>query len=254
MSRKQRALQATGKAKIHAYVATPAYDGRVYTDYAVSLAESCQLATAMGIRVTCAVMGNGAFIDLARCTFAKMFLDSEATHLFFIDADLSWESRAFVGLLQADYDVCCGVYPRRQEVQSYPVHWIQAPEGGLSIVNGGWLKVDRAPTGFLCIRRHVIEKMAKEAEQIRVQYGDDQWHDLPKLFYTFINDDKKFVGEDFAWSRDYCKRFDESIYCWPDFDFKHGGHEGNFHTWLNQKVIEEEAQIAAENLATSSAA
>ena len=130
MTRKQK-REPTGRAKIHAYVATPAYDGRVLTDYAVSLAESCQLATMLGIKVTCAVMGNGAFIDLARCTFINMFLDSDATHLFFIDADLSWEARAFVALLQADYDVSCGVYPRRQKEPSYPVHWVQAEEGGL---------------------------------------------------------------------------------------------------------------------------
>lgn len=246
MTRKQKRSVPTNHSRIHAYVATPAYDGRVLTDYAVSLAESCQLATMLGIKVTCAVMGNGAFIDLARCTFINMFLDSDATHLFFIDADLSWEARAFVALLQADYDVSCGVYPRRQKEPSYPVHWVQHEEGGLSIVNGGWLKVDRAPTGFLCIRRSVIEKMVEKAPKIRVQYGDNQWHEVPRLFYTFINDDGKFVGEDFAWSRDYCEQTGEVIYCWPDFDFKHGGYEGNFHTWLNAMVEKEEAEIAAE--------
>jgi hypothetical protein len=246
MTRKVRRTtnQPTARSRIHAYVATPAYDGRVMTDYAVSLAESCQLATMLGIKVTCAVMGNGAFIDLARCTFINMFLDSEATHLFFIDADLNWEARAFVALLQADYDVSCGVYPRRQKDPSFPVHWVQAEEGGLSVVNGGWLKVDRAPTGFLCIRRHVIEKMVEKAKRIRVQYGDNQWHEIPQLFYTFINDDGKFVGEDFAWSRDYCEQFNDVIYCWPDFDFKHGGYEGNFHTWLNEQVEKEEAEDA----------
>jgi hypothetical protein len=254
MSRKKRQSPVTGHSRIHAFVATPAYDGRVLTDFAVSLAESCQLATMLNIKVTAAVMGNGAFIDLARCTFVKMFLDSEATHLFFIDADLSWEARAFVALLQADYDVSCGVYPRRQKEPSYPVHWVQAEEGGLSVVNGGWIKVDRAPTGFLCIRRHVIEKMVEKAKTIRVQYGDNQWHELPQLFYTFINDDGKFVGEDFAWSRDYCEQTGEAIYCWPDFDFKHGGHEGNFHTWLNQMIEKEEADVAAEKAAEVSVA
>jgi hypothetical protein len=116
----------------------------------------------------------------------------------------------------------------------------------LSVVNGGWIKVDRAPTGFLCIRRHVIEKMVERAKKIRVQYGDNQWHEVPQLFYTFINDDGKFVGEDFAWSRDYVDQFKEAIYCWPDFDFKHGGFEGNFHTWLNQMIEKEEAEVAAE--------
>jgi len=239
------------KPQIHAYVATPAYDGRVLTDYAVSLAESCQVATALGIRVTAAVMGNGAFIDLARNNFVKMFLETDATHLFFIDADLSWEARAFVGLLQTDYDVCCGVYPRRQKDPSYPVHWVPHTEGGLSVVNGGWIKCDRVPTGFLCIRRSVIEKMVEKAPKIKTQYGDNNWQEIPRLFYTYINDEGKFVGEDFAWTKDYVEQTGEYVYAWPDFDFIHGGYSGNFHTFLNDAITKEEAEEAAK---TSSAA
>ncbi len=66
-----------------AFIATPAYNGQVDTDYAVSLAETCQAATIADIGILANVMGNGAFIELARNTFVKLFLETDCTHLFF---------------------------------------------------------------------------------------------------------------------------------------------------------------------------
>ena len=61
-----------GKAKdIHAYICTPAYDGKVESDYSQSMAEAAFCAPLYGIRITAGVMGNGAFIDLARNVYVK---------------------------------------------------------------------------------------------------------------------------------------------------------------------------------------
>lgn len=222
---------------IHAYVATPAYDGKVDTDYAVSLAESCMMATAAGIRVTAAVMGNGAFIDLARCNFASMFLKTDCTHLFFIDADLRWEPRAFVGLLTSGRPVTAGVYRRRQEPENYPVKYTEDPRGGIQVEDGGWIKCDRVPTGFLCIERKVIEEMAADALYIR-QAGQP---DVPQLFYTKITEDRAFMGEDFCWCDDYTKRYKQPIWVWGDFTFTHGGYHCNWWEFIDKTVKEQEA-------------
>ncbi len=229
--------------KIRAYVATPAYDGKVDTDYAVSLAESCMLATAAGIHVTAAVMSNGAFIDLARCNFVKMFLDTDCTHLFFIDADLRWEPRAFVGLLTSGRPVCAGVYRRRQEPEDYPVRYIEDERGGIHTVDGGWIACNRVPTGFLCIERKVIEEMAKDAIQLK----QANMAPVPQLFYTKLTEDNAFMGEDFCWCDDYVKRYDVPIWVWADFTFTHGGYPCNWWEFMDRKIREiEEAEAAAE--------
>jgi len=228
------------KPEIHAYVATPAYDGKVDTDYAVSLAESCQLATANEIGVTAAVMGNGAFIDLARNTFAQFFLDeTDCTHLFFIDADLRWEARCLVGLLTSGRPVSAGVYRRRQEPEDYPVRYKESPQGGLDIVEGGWIACDRVPTGFLCIERAVVEDMAKDARILKLS-GQPP---TPELFYTQVLEDGRFMGEDYSWCDDYVSRYEEPIWVWADADFTHGGYECNWHKFLNKRAMEfEEAE------------
>lgn len=248
----KKAEQQKEKAKIRAYVATPAYDGKVDTDYAVSLAESCMVATAMGIHVTAAVMGNGAFIDLARNNFVHMFLETDCTHLFFIDADLKWEPRAFVGLLTAGKPICAGVYRRRQEPEDYPVRYIEEEvDGEMGITpEDGWIKCDRVPTGFLCIERRVIEEMAKDVVYLK-QGG---FPPVPRLFYTPIleleekNTDGKpfhsFMGEDYAFAEDYCRKYKTHIPVWPNIDFVHGGYPCNWQSYILKKVAELEAENA----------
>lgn len=235
------------KVKLHAFIATPAYDGRVLTDFAISIAETAQVATLYGINITATIMGNGAFIDLARNRFVRMFLESKATHLFFIDADLKWEPRAFVSLMMAGRPVCAGVYPKRQDPEEFPVRLWPHKDGGLWVEDNGWVMCDRVPTGFLCIERKVVEEMAAKAKIIKGQKGEP---DVPRLFYTYINENDAFVGEDFAWCEDYIKQYDRPIPVWPDFDFTHGVRwPGNWHTFLSKRIEEEEKQSAQMSVA-----
>lgn len=226
----------TQKPSIHAYVATPAYDGKVHSEFALSLAQGMQAATLHNINVTAAVMGNGAFIDLARNNFARMFLKTDCTHLFFIDSDLEFEPLDFVHLIKSGHPVSAGVYRRRQEEEDYPVRWVEHVNGGLWMVDD-WLMCDRVPTGFLCIERSVIEEMSKDA--LVMNLPGKLEGPTPRLFYTYINEDNSFVGEDFAFCEDYKKRYNRPIHVWPDFKMKHGGWACNFYDYLERKIGEE---------------
>lgn len=257
--------EAEGPRGLHAYICTPAYDGKVEANFSQSLAEASYCAPLYGIKVTAGVMGNGAFIDLARNIFVKRFLDefTDCTHLFFIDADLKFEARAFIGVLQANMPVAAGIYRRRQEPEEYPFRGVQNPDGGgLWFVND-WLQCDRVPTGFLCIRRDVLEAMAKDAPKIYVHPTGE----IPWLFHTKFQDTgglakivekyglspefvaeygkwipsegAKFVGEDYGWCDDfidkYQTKFGGPISAWTNFKFVHGGHEGNLFEWLTKE-------------------
>lgn len=246
IDRKRKVAKAKRKESIYdqpyVYVATPAYDGKVDTDYSQSLAESAFVCAIMGIRFSAAVMGNGAFIDLARNFFVKIFLEDfpDCTHLFFIDSDLKFESRALAELVRhttEDRPVTCGAYRRRNEIEDYPVRWTPHPElskdgiDKLWFDDDGWLMTNRVPTGFLCIRRNILEEMAKEADILSFKKEGF----VPKLFYTKLESDHdgfKFIGEDFSWCDDYIAKYGKDISCWPDFDFVHGGYECNYQKWM----------------------
>ena len=227
----------------HPFIATPAYDGKVDVDYALSLAESSFVSPLHSVQVTASCVGNGAFIDLARNQFVKRFLTDpelqQCTHLFFIDADLKFPANAFIGLVRAGLPICAGVYCRRQKTEDYPIKYTEHKDGGLW-VQDDWIMADRVPTGFLCIRRNVIEEMAADAQIIKIQ-GEKEVEEVPRLFYTDILDDGRFIGEDFAFCEDYKRKYNEPIWVWPNIDFVHGGYECNLSDFLERKIAEEAA-------------
>ncbi len=229
----------------HVYVATPAYDGKVDTDYSQSLSETAFTCAIMGVYFTAAVMGNGAFIDLARNFFVKIFLEDnpEATHLFFVDSDLKFERRALPELVRhctAERPVVCGAYRRRNDIEDYPIRWEPHPElskDGVDKIwkdDKGWLMTNRVPTGFLCIRRNIIEEMAEKSFKLNFKKEGM----VPRLFYTKLDKDGRFIGEDFAWCDDYLEQYPGKwISCWPDFNFVHGGYPCNYEKWMSKNQI-----------------
>jgi len=256
---KKRKLGEKRKKKTHVepanwdvYVATPAYDGKVDCDYSQSLAEASFCSPLYQVKMTAGVMGNGAFIDLARNIFVKIFLDDfpDATHLFFIDADLKFPPNAFIGLIRSGLPICAGVYRRRQEPEDYPVRWTEHPEQGGLWVEDEWLMCDRVPTGFLCISREVVEEMAKDARQLNIHGQDGP---VPELFYTTVDEEGRFIGEDYCFCDDYRKKYDKPIPVWPNIDFIHGGFKGNLNDYL-EKLIDAEAKKSKEAETDTSAA
>lgn len=231
---------------IRVFVATPAYDGRVLTDYALSIAETCLVALINGVYITTTVMGNGAFIDIARNRFVQMFLKTNATHLAFIDADLRWEPRALIELAKANKPICAGAYRKRQDPEEYPLRYVPNPDGTVQ-TRDGWVMADRVAAGFLVIRRDTIERMVRERPLLYV--GKE--FECPKLFYEKFEDvgegKERMIGEDFAFCDDYVRIFKEPIPVWPDFEFTHGGRfVGNYHKWLLEKSKEFEADEDAK--------
>lgn len=251
---------------LHAYICTPAYGGQVDSDYAQSLAETAFCCPMYNIQITAGVIGNVGFIELARNMFVKKFLEehTDCTHLFFIDSDLKFESRAFVGLMRSGHPICAGLYRRRQPFEDYPLKHAENPNGGgLWFVND-WLQCDRVPTGFLCITRRVLEEMAAEAPVMEVadQKGGVPWlFDLKKeplvsdpivspnrpIYQTYgevqaalkRGEDPagafRIIGEDYTFCDRYVEKYGRKIPVWSNFEFTHHGFKGNFWEYLNRE-------------------
>ncbi|MCC7462101.1 MAG: hypothetical protein IT480_06510 [Gammaproteobacteria bacterium] len=230
------------KKPVHPYICTPAYNGQVDGDYAQSLAQAAFVAPAFGMQITAGVLGNVGFIELARNIFAKKFLEEEGlrecTHLFFIDGDLKFDWHAFIGLLKADLPICAGVYRRRQEPEDYPFKPSENPDGGGLWFVEDWLQCDRVPTGFLCIRRDVLETLAKDALRVEIA---DQPGGVPWLFGLKFEpsgneiDGKpttRLIGEDYAFCDRYGAHYGQKVPVWSNLTFSHHGFKGNLYEWL----------------------
>jgi hypothetical protein len=251
---------------LHAYICTPAYNGMVDDAFAQSLAETAFCCPMYNIQITAGIIGNVGFIELARNIFVKKFLEehTDCTHLFFIDGDLQFESRAFVGLMRSGLPICAGLYRRRQAKEDYPFKPAENPEGGGLWFIQDWLQCERVPTGFLCISRPVLQAMADEAPVLEVadQPGGVPWvFDLKKEPVTstlpvaktygearaLIKEGKdvaggfRLIGEDYTFCDKYVEKYNTPISVWSNFDFKHHGFQGNFYQWLTKQVDEGKA-------------
>lgn len=139
-------------------LATPAYDAPA-PSYTFSIARSREALTQSGIQSAYLLLSGHCHVDDSRNAIVRHFLESDCTELVFLDADVDWEPESLVQLCKRDLDIVGGVYPyRREGGETMPVRIMSGakPENGL-------LEVDGLPTGFLKIKRHVLEMMAKDA-------------------------------------------------------------------------------------------
>jgi hypothetical protein len=64
-----------------------------------------------GSGVSVHLLGHDSLITRARNTLVATFLDSTATHLLFIDADIGFAPEEVVRLMRRDQEVVVGSYP-----------------------------------------------------------------------------------------------------------------------------------------------
>jgi hypothetical protein len=78
------------------FVATPLYN-QVTAEYAQSLLMAGLDCKDRGIEIVPNIVRNSCFVDIARSVLVKKFLDSDCTHLLFIDSDIGYEAHAIAG-------------------------------------------------------------------------------------------------------------------------------------------------------------
>jgi predicted O-methyltransferase YrrM len=141
-------------------LATTSYDSPD-ASYTFSIARSREALTAAGIGSAYLLLQGNCHVDDARNTVVREFLDSDCTDLVFLDADVSWEPEHLVQLCDYDRDLVGGVYPYRREGEGeqMPVRMIRDV---LEPDADGLLEVEGLPTGFMRIRRNVIERMIED--------------------------------------------------------------------------------------------
>ena len=109
-------------------IATPCYGGQLSEGYLHGVMSVTQSAAKNNYRVHLNTMGNESLVTRARNTLVSQFLDADDdnpdlfTHLMFIDSDIGFNGDAVSRMVLSDYDVACGVYPRKS------IDWERVPE------------------------------------------------------------------------------------------------------------------------------
>lgn len=225
--------------RIHLVVATPCFGGQVSSIYASSLfALQSAVRGKSNLDLKVHLRDGDALITRARANLVALFLDDPAaTHLLFVDADIGFAPEQVFRLIECEADVVAGVYPIKR------VNWDKArravdanrpnlPAASLDyvleledpdhvVVVNGFTRVRYAGTGFLMIRRHVLEKMCEHYASLQFfrECSSDVLAGSRNRFALFecLIDPATgtYLSEDFA----FCKRWtDLGGEIWADLD------------------------------------
>lgn len=154
------------KTMAKVFLATPSYMGNLRVEFVAALmainGDSCPGHT-FQIQFV-----NGDGVARARNNIAAMFLAGGFDELLFIDGDIQFSASQVARLLSHDVDVVGGFYPIKQR----ELRWCAtALDGGAVDEKTGLQNVLEIGTGFLRIRRKVIERMVREFPEI--EYVED---------------------------------------------------------------------------------
>lgn len=143
-------------AKHHVMIGTP-IGVSPCTDYVRSLTATAETLSRFGIRFDLHIIQGHCHVDDVRNMIIRDFLTSQCTDLFFIDADMGWKAKNFLRLLEVPGDIVAGVYTHKSDAFTYPFHPPQGVE--LRANEHGLYEMPKVATGFMRIRRHVLEAM-----------------------------------------------------------------------------------------------
>jgi hypothetical protein len=185
------------------HIAMPCYGGMLTESTFMSFIKWANTARQLGIDWTLETMVNESLISRARNTLTAKFLDMpDATHLFFVDADIGWEPWHLLVLLNRNVDVIGGLYP----MKTMPIKWVVNGFEGAEEGPDGLQEVSKAGTGFLLMKKHVFEKMNSHpaVKQYKNDIGLDPKYDkyLKTYFDTAVRQNR-YYSEDWTFCENW---------------------------------------------------
>ena len=224
-----RAVQPIGPGQ-RVFLATPSY-GDLSPGYTYALFHSAEVLRAAGIAAELAILAGDCHVDDSRNRLVRDFLESACTDLVFLDSDIRWLPEDLVALCRYDRDVVAASYPLKQEDERFPV----LPLDNVSPDADGLIEVEGVPTGFLRIRRGVIERLTAEAKHFRSKGDGRSRAPIPLIFERSLRDGVRVSGD-----YTFCLKWRAAggkVFLAPEMTIEHTGSEhwkGSFAAWLRR--------------------
>lgn len=231
------------------FMATPMYGGLCNGGYTLGVLNSVAAFAGAGIRMYYAYMQNESLITRARNRLAYDFLQTpDATHLMFIDADISFNPEDIVKMVAADKDIICGFYPKKE------INWQMVEEAvkkgvdfkdladytGTFVVNliGGAkeqygdinqvMEIENGGTGFMLIKRSVFDALKDKVpsytnDMYAVAEKDMSVKVIHEYFATSIDEESnRLLSEDYHFCK-LARKHGFKIYAAPWANLTHSG-------------------------------
>lgn len=218
-------------------IATPMYGGQCTSLYMAGVVNLMRTLDASGIHGELNITWNESLITRARNRLVANFLESDCNRLFFVDADVGFSPLDVKPLIESDLDVVCGAYPMktigwanvaqavregkaddelaaaaaRYAVNANPQAANGARVQGIQKAGANFVQVQDAATGFLLIKRHVLEKFIRTYRS-EIEYVADYPPEQGKIHHMVFQADRdpaalargekaRYLSEDYWFSR-----------------------------------------------------
>ena len=213
-------------ANLHIVVCTPCFGGMVAQGYMLSTVNLLLLGNHMGFTVTVDMLGNDSLVTRSRNTLVAQFLDrADATHLLFVDADISFQAAQVLRMVAFDQDLVAGMYPLKmhdwsteaigrlrnsEPLQTAPLRYVGLPcEGAAGQIRDGFVRAEYAGTGFMLISRAALLRMIQAYPELEFAAAHDRAAQKPSphrfaLFDCMIEPETRhYLSEDYT----FCRRW-----------------------------------------------
>ena len=241
----------------HIFIATPCYGGQIGEPYFRSMMRFAILCNKYGIQYTVSTLANESLITRGRNTLVSFFMENkDATHLFFIDADIEFNPEDLLRMVAYDKPIVCGAYPKKAINWDSIIHaartdkeeTAQTIEGHSSnyVVNFDFLqdadgnrqpqvhvvdnlvKLKDAGTGFMCIQKDVIRQMFEKHQDLKYVNDINVDAKFEKYMYSLFDciidpESRRYLSDDYT----FCRRWQEmggDVYLDPRTALNHVGH------------------------------
>jgi hypothetical protein len=270
---------------VRIFVATPVHS-EVSIHYFKACLEFQKECFVRKIPVMFQVM-KSSLVTQGRQLCVSGFMESECTHLLFIDSDISFNFKMIERMLNYNKEICLVPYPiKGQDTNKVrdrilagskldPLllgnQYTMSVEDPRNVkVDNGFIEVVRGPAGCMLIKREVIEKLIEKYPDYTIKQHTliDGKLVTRNFMYNFFDtywnpDDKTYTGEDF-WFCKLCRDIGIRIYALVDEYISHHGEysytgrlidefmktESNSSVQIEAKTINSEVSINSSDIAT----
>tara|TARA_B100001057_G_scaffold355487_1_gene357505 strand:- start:322 stop:987 length:666 start_codon:yes stop_codon:yes gene_type:complete len=185
--------------KIH--FLTPCYGGNITEVCFSSYLGFTIMAMQNNINFQVDTLSNESNVNRARNSCAAKFLSGDCTHLMFVDADIQFDPKDIIKLLNHNKDIVGGIYPQKTLPPKMVVNTLNNGE-----TQGNLIEVGTLGTGFMMIKRSVFDKLIEKGATPYVDaIGLTQEENANQydFFQCTIDSKGRYLTED--WS--FCRRW-----------------------------------------------
>jgi hypothetical protein len=230
------------------FIATPCYGGACNALYMTSLLSLQAVLGKAGHEAMVSVLVNESLITRGRNALVNQFMKTDADYLFFIDSDIQFYGDQVLPMIDADKDIICGIYPKKE------INWQQVARGvkngedpnNLKHYTGSWvlnladyagsvtvpvgepLEIWAGGTGFMLIKRKVFEQLKDITpsyvnDVVDLAHADAPRERITQYFTESIEPEtERLLSEDYHFCRQW-RLQGGKIYAAPWVQLSHHG-------------------------------